>query len=434
MPNSPANIICAWNRLPTANEYVGELIISGNSIDFLCRDIGHNMPAIYIGNDSYHSYAVISQGLKHRPVTTNRSLAHASAYSVKYVLKSAGSISPDDVNENSLSSISFTFPELTDWFTDKYAVKLCKTKDGRAAACEADTPTLLLHEKAPVIELSFASETLCESIAKDCRTEAAVKRSPRIFIYYEHQTSIYSALNDVRALMQFWGLIIGHVSSVSSIEVSLSSGDYTLYINDDMSYNDYEFWIPRATVTTYEADGLHMLDMFSKWYSFFCNDKFALIRELFFYINSHREYFAEDLFLSYARILEGYHKSKSKGNNSVSLYRRLCALDNEYFNIITLNDSFAGNSIGPSKNASDQYIHKIVNTRNYYTHAAPLNNKKPMNFQELAHTIKVLKALAIMIFFDVMGLDKSHQLKSICRYADLSVQVQPLIEEHTNEQ
>lgn len=48
MPN-PLNIICAWNRLPTANEYVGELIISGNSIDFLCRDLGHNMPAIYIG-------------------------------------------------------------------------------------------------------------------------------------------------------------------------------------------------------------------------------------------------------------------------------------------------------------------------------------------------------------------------------------------------
>lgn len=351
MSHSPANIICAWNRLPTENEYVGELIISGNSLDFLCRDRGNNMPAIYIGNDSYYSYAVISQGLKHRPVVTNRSLAHASAYSVKYVLRSAGSISPDDVNENSLSSISFTFPELANWFANKYSVKLCQTKDGRAAACEVDTPTLLLHEKAPIIELSFASETLCESISKDCRTEAAVKRTPRIFISYEHQTSIYSALNDVRALMQFWGLIIGHVSSVSSIEVSLSSGDYALYINDDLSYNDYEFWIPYATVTTYEADGLHILDMFSKWYSFFCNCKFTLIRELFFYINSHREYFAEDLFLSYARILEGYHKSRSEGNDRTSLYSRLCTLDNEYFNIITLNGSFTNNSAVPSKTA-----------------------------------------------------------------------------------
>lgn len=433
MPN-PLNIICAWNRLPTENDYVGELIISGNSIDFLCRDRSHTLPAIYIGNDSAHSYAVVSQGLKYRPVTTNHSLAHASAYSVKYVLSSAGSISPDDINENSLTGISFTFPELPDWFVDKYAVKLCQTKDGRAAACEVDTPTLLLHEKAPVIELSFASETLCESISKDCRTEAAVKRWPRIFISYEHQTSIHSALNDVRALMQFWGLIIGHVSSVSSIEVSLSSGDYALYINDDLSYNDYEFRIPYATVTAYEADGLHILDMFSKWYSFFCDDKFTLIRELFFYINSHREYFAEDLFLSYARILESYHKSKPKGNDRAYLYDRLCALDNEYFNIITLNDSFAGNSIGPSKNASDQYIHKIVNTRNYYTHAAPLNNKETLNFQELAHTIKVLKALTIMIFFDIMGFDKSHQLKSICRYADLSIQVHPLIEEHAGKQ
>lgn len=263
MPN-PLNIICAWNRLPTENDYVGELIISGNSIDFLCRDRSHTLPAIYIGNDSAHSYAVVSQGLKHRPVAINRSLAHASAYSVKYVLSSADSISPDDINENSLTGISFTFPELPDWFADKYAVKLFKTKDGRAAACEVDTPTLLLHEKAPVIELSFASETLCESISKDCRTEAAVKRWPRIFISYEHQTSIHSALNDVRALMQFWGLIIGHVSSVSSIEVSLSSGDYALYINDDLSYNDYEFRIPYATVTAYEADGLHILDMFSK--------------------------------------------------------------------------------------------------------------------------------------------------------------------------
>ena len=49
-----------------------------------------------------------------------------------------------------------------------------------------------------------------------------------------------------------------------------------------MSYNDYEFRIPYATVTTYEADGLHILDMFSKWYSFFCDDKFTLIRELLF--------------------------------------------------------------------------------------------------------------------------------------------------------
>lgn len=50
-----------------------------------------------------------------------------------------------------------------------------------------------------------------------------------------------------------------------------------------------------------------LANYFEKWYVFSNDDYFFLPRQMFFNSNRKRKIFAEDLFVQYVKILEGYH-------------------------------------------------------------------------------------------------------------------------------
>lgn len=46
---------------------------------------------------------------------------------------------------------------------------------------------------------------------------------------------------------------------------------------------------------------------YSKWRSFYLDDSYSLLRRIFFSVNGKTDIFAEDIFVQYMRILDGYH-------------------------------------------------------------------------------------------------------------------------------
>lgn len=70
-------------------------------------------------------------------------------------------------------------------------------------------------------------------------TTITIKKNPRISISYDNAQDINTVLFDIECIMQFFGLLIGSVSDVEDIRLSIENQKCKsrLYINRDFSYN-----------------------------------------------------------------------------------------------------------------------------------------------------------------------------------------------------
>lgn len=228
-----------------------------------------------------------------------------------------------------------------------------------------------------------------------------------------------------------------------------------MFINEDFSYN-----LRTITATDRPRTMLKMVEQniqkyFETWYDFYNNNKFELIRRMYFDSNKRKDIYAQDILVQYVRILEGYHLRITDDENissslekdiknmiftdkgqqlfspifekvgwefnsrhaksvaswiasgflmKTTLSRRLKLLDEKYFNIIAKNaDEIARIEIIPipmdAKIAKDyDFFQRIADTRNYYSHYKA-DNKNVLNFTQICNTINVLKALIIMILY-----------------------------------
>lgn len=109
--------------------------------------------------------------------------------------------------------------------------------------------------------------------------------------------------------MQFFGLLIGKVSTVDNIRLSIEGQKRKswLYINHDYSYNLMNRDVIDRPRTYHYVLGDNLILYFSNWRKFCLDDQFTLLRRIYFSVNDRKEIFAEEIFVEYMRILDGYH-------------------------------------------------------------------------------------------------------------------------------
>ena len=473
--------ICNWKREGTDKINVGELILNGNRIEFYVKDTGNASPAIYIGEDLGHFYKVVTNSTVQ--FGTNKTIDLAASYNARYVLIQNYSFNPGR-ETSGITGFSFVIPELMDWFHGIVTVKmLADSETDELYAQEISLPEIVLKSDSPRISVSFESSSANETMKIDSRTQAIIKNEPRIFVNYDSTVDTEQVRKDIRHIMQFWGLMIGTVSDALDIRLNIEGAKLKswLYLNTDFSYNTFSKSVFSRPLTTIETVGEKIQDYFTSWYDFCCNEKFNLVRNMYFSYNNRKTVFAEDIFVTYVRVLEGYHLrmtgDEEKANAikeaisafsgkikeliftdegkktfsealSVSeanwnftskhadaiatwiasgflerkgLSERLKELDKQFYNVISMNSSIITDRLGEKQDAKTEnlYFRMIVATRNYYSHF----KNDPTNvfqYQQLNDSIYVLKSLIVMILFSQMGMINDDIRKIVCFDSELS--------------
>ena len=234
-----------------------------------------------------------------------------TSYRTFFVLQQNGKFD-QGLEITGIKDCSFIIPELIDWLGIK-TIDYGATENHELIAAEKNLPPLVLRCKNPHIEIRFESESFTKYNDIDTRTMFVLKNQPRIFIEYEEPVDVYRIQDDISVIMQFWGLMIGHVSNVEDIRLTLDGQAYKnwLYINKDFSYNLLTYNSMEKVRTNFEKIDEKVEEYFTNWYNF-CNDeKFEFIRRMYFSANDRKTIFAEDILVQYVRILEGYHLRKS---------------------------------------------------------------------------------------------------------------------------
>ncbi|MBR5232938.1 MAG: hypothetical protein IKW03_01890 [Clostridia bacterium] len=306
---------------------VAELIIDGNSVEFYSRFHGEVFPTTFIGNDGDRSYKVFVNGTARS--INKRLLDYTSSHRVFYVLMQNFSFSKG-TNISGVVEFSFSIPELINWLGIK-TVFYTDTISGNLAAAEENLNPIIIHEANPHIEIYFETKTFEKSLANDDRTSITINQEPRISVKYDKSQGIETVMSDIECLMQFLGLLIGSVSTVDDIRLSIENQEvYSwLYFNKDFSYNTTNKSIIE-TPRTYLYIVLDKLQYYySNWRNFFFDDTFALLRRIYFSVNNKSCIFAEEIFVEYMRILDGYHtrisgdeEAKTKLKNAINTVKK----------------------------------------------------------------------------------------------------------------
>lgn len=294
-----------WHRetAPQKSE-VAELIIDGNSIEFYSRFHGAVFPTTFVGNDGEFNYKVFVNGSSNP--SSRKTLEYTSSHRVFYVLMQNFAFSKG-TDISGIKEFSFYIPEIIDWLGVTTVSYDFVTED-ELTAVEKHLEPIVIKEGNPRVELYFESETYKSILAGD-RTEITLKKEPRIKVEYETSQNIQSVMADIECLMQFFGLLIGMVSTAQDIRLSIEGQDLKswLFVNHDFSYN-----MATGGMTKRPRSYLYVINdklqfYYSNWREFYLDESFSLLRRIYFSVNRKKDFFAEDVFIEYMRILDGYH-------------------------------------------------------------------------------------------------------------------------------
>lgn len=302
---------------------VGELIIDGNSIEFYSRHGKEPFPCAYVGHVEFVQYKVFISGSSEH--STRCSLESCSCHRVVSVLRQ-GTPFQERANIDGITEVRFEIPELIDWIGVK-TVDWDAPND-RIIAGEIQADPIILSQAGPRIELVFASKTINNSIENWDPCSLTIESRPAIEIKYEESADYDTLIADIRCISQFFGLLIGYVSGVTNVFLSFDYQESAaqLYINSDFSYN-YSTYHPGIRPRTY----LYLLEenierYYTAWRSFYFNDEYSFIRQMYFSVNGQRKQFAEDILLQYIRFLEGYDLRISQDEETADRIRQATKL------------------------------------------------------------------------------------------------------------
>lgn len=283
----------------------GELIIDGNDIEFYRQGSGELFTSVFVchGGDM-HCYKVVAQAC--RESGTQKTLDHASNYRVSYVLQQNCPFRPGIIADN-ITDCSFVIPELIDWLDVRLTELLCANENELLVKEKIFQP-VRLKDADPCIEIVFESSTFNKRLEVNDKTTSIINVQPRIQITYTNPVTIEEINRDIGFTMQFWGLMIGRVSVAQDIRLTFNGQKLKcwLYLNRDYSYNLRSAGIGERPRTNLKKIGNDIQRYFSTWYSFCCDEKYEFIRRMYFFTNNRSVKFAEDIFLQYVKILEGY--------------------------------------------------------------------------------------------------------------------------------
>lgn len=307
--------IGTWTKENEDSPEVAELIIDGNNIEFYRRDYGEVFPCAFVGSDGRCRYKVFCNGRNKNGV--NRTLDLSTSYRVFYVLKQNGNFA-EGLDIDGIREFSFVIPEIIDWLGIN-TVDFEANENHEWIAAECKYPPIVLQDANPHIEIRYESESLTKYLEIDTRTTFVIKNQPRIFVTYNEPNNIERIQKDLEYLMQFWGLMIGCVSTVEDIRVEFDGQKQKsgLYINRDFSYNLHNRDVTDTPRTSLKKIDTEIVEYFTNWYLFCKDEKFEFIRRMYFASNNLKDIFAEDILVQYVKILEGYHLRVS-GDEQIS--------------------------------------------------------------------------------------------------------------------
>ena len=317
---------------------IGELIIDNDHIEFYSRFHGIVFPTTFIGDDGKFSYKIFVDG--QASIGNNRVISYTSSHKVLYVLMQNFTFSKG-FDIPGITEFSFIIPELTNWL-GMDTVYYSYTEDDTPAAGEYSMPNIIIKSDNPKIEIYFESSSLYNSFMNDDSTEIKISQKPRIRVSYEEPVDIQMISSEIECLMQFFGLLIGKVSFVKDIRLTIKDQDFKswLFINHDYSYNLMTQDIldkPRTYFYIVE-DKIQLY--YSNWRNFFNNDDFSLLRRIYFSVNDKKEKFAEEVFVEYMRFLDGYHaRISGDAETAVSLKEALKGAKKTIKNQIFIDDN-----------------------------------------------------------------------------------------------
>lgn len=297
--------ICAWHKEKNDKDEVGELIIDGNLIEFYSRFHGEVFPSTYIGGDGDRSYKVFANGSA--KYSERRTLDNSSSHRVFYVLMQNFEFSKG-LEISGIKEFSFEIPELIKWIGIK-TVSFASTNQGGLGAMELDMEPIILKQANPRIEIRLESKSVNTSFRGDDSVALTIKNVPRIYVDYNKKKDIKNVIDDIECLMQFFGLLIGTVSTVDDIRLSIEGQDLKswLYINRDFSYNLRTQDIFDKPRTYYYVLSEKIDSYYESWRNFYFDATYELLRRIYFAANCRKELFAEEIFVEYMRFLDGYH-------------------------------------------------------------------------------------------------------------------------------
>ena len=98
---------------------------------------------------------------------------------------------------------------------------------------------ILLKAENPKIEIYFEAGNSLYNPDIDDRIAFEIRNQPRVRIVYKEPSNVEKLHSDIRAIMQFFGLMIGHITDALDIRLDIQNQDLKswLYINEDFSYN-----------------------------------------------------------------------------------------------------------------------------------------------------------------------------------------------------
>lgn len=298
--------IGTWHKEnDSSKSEVGELLIDGNHLEFYSRFHGLVFPETFIGEDGQFRYKVFVNG--YAKPGQNRILDYTSSHRVFYVLMQNFDFSKG-TDISGVEEFSFAIRELTEWLGIQ-TVFYCCTDQDEPAAGEAHLDPIVIHETDPQIELYFESKTYESISSLEDNIAIKIKKEPRIRVTYNQPADIQRIQNDIECIMQFFGLLIGKVSKADNIRLSIKGQKLKswLYINHDYSYNLMNRDIIDRPRTYHYVLRDNLILYFSNWRKFCFDDQFTLLRRIYFSVNDRKEIFAEEIFVEYMRILDGYH-------------------------------------------------------------------------------------------------------------------------------
>ena len=227
--------IGTWHKEnDSSKSEVGELLIDGNHLEFYSRFHGLVFPETFIGEDGQFRYKVFVNG--YAKPGQNRILDYTSSHRVFYVLMQNFDFSKG-TDISGVEEFSFAIRELTEWLGIQ-TVFYCCTDQDEPAAGEMHLDPIVIHETDPQIELYFESKTYESISSLEDDIAIKIKKEPRIRVTYNHPSDIQRIQNDIECIMQFFGLLIGKVSTADNIRLSIEGqkSKSWLYINHDYSY------------------------------------------------------------------------------------------------------------------------------------------------------------------------------------------------------
>lgn len=292
-------------KISLKKKEVAELLIDGNHIEFYSRFGEPVFPSTFIGSDGRYQYKVFAKGAA-KP-SNNRLLEYTSSHRVFYVLMQNFGFSKG-LDISGIIEFSFVIPEIINWLGIG-TVYYGSTDKEELAAGEKHLESITIHSENPKVELYFESKTFNSIIEHDDSTTITIKKEPRIRVVYDQTKDIQTVMNDIECLMQFFGLLIGTVSTADDIRLSIEGQESKcwLFINCDYSYNTTALnSLDRPRTYLYVVEDM-LVNYYSHWRTFFYDDSYSLLRRIYFFSNGKKEIFAEDIFVQYMRILDGYH-------------------------------------------------------------------------------------------------------------------------------